>query len=145
VSADAYLDLAARQISAPVKARRRAAETRRERAREKALAERDAQFQTWQRECREQLDAALAGPYGEKLAALLGALESLTLETADALIQRAHADGWDAADGDTRFLVLRLIDAAIVRLRERAGLEPFADPMFDRPPDAFLTLRGVLR
>jgi len=142
---NAFLDLAERQIPATVKARRRAAETRRERAREKAFTERDAQFQTWQREHREQLDAALAGPYGEKLAALLGALESLTLETADALIQRAHADGWDAADGDTRFLVLRLIDAAIVRLRERAGLAPFDDPLFHQPPDAFLTLREMLR
>src|SRR5262249_14647096 len=126
-------------------ARRRAAETRRARAQEKALAERDAMFRHWQREHREQLDTALAGPHGAKLAVLLGALESLTLETADALIQRAHADGWDAADGDTRFLVLRLIDAAIVRLRERGGLEPFDDPLFDQPPDTFLTLRSLLR
>jgi len=144
VSADAYLDLAKQQIPAPVRARRRAAETRRERAREKALAERDAQFRAWQREHREQLDAALAGPHGAKLAALLGALESLTLETADALIEHVRADDWAAADGDMRFLALRLVDAAIVRLRERAGLEPFDDPL-DQSPDAFLTLRSLLR
>jgi len=142
---NAFLDLAERQIPAPVKARRRAAETRTARAQEKALAERGAQFRVWQREHREQLDAALAGPLGAKLAALLGALESLTLETIDGLIERVRADDWVSADGDTRFLVLRSINAAIVRLRERAGLEPFDDPPFDLPPDTFLTLRELLR
>jgi hypothetical protein len=141
---NAFLDLAERQIPATVKARRRAAETRRERAREKALAERDAQFRTWQREHRERLDAALAGSHGAKLATLLGFLESLTLETADALIECVRADDWAAADADTRFLVLRLINAAIVRLREQAGLEPFDDPLDDRP-DAFRVIRGLLR
>ena len=145
VNADAYLDLAERQIPAPVKAQRRAAETRREHAREKALAERDAQFQTWQREHREQLDAALAGPHGAKLAALLGFLEGLTLAAVPRTLERVRADDWAAADGDTRFLVLRLINAAIVRLREQAGLQSFDDPMFDQPPDPFLVLRGVLR
>ena len=145
MSADAYLDLAERQIPATVKARRRAAETRRARAQEKALVERDAMFRHWQRERRAQLDAALAGPQGEKLAALLGVLESLTLETADALTQRVQADSWDAADEDTRSLVLHLIGAAIVRLRERGGLEPFDDPLFDQPPDTFLALRSLLR
>jgi hypothetical protein len=140
VSADAYLDLAA-----TVKARRRAAETRRERAREKALAERDAQFQIWQRAHREQLDAALAGPHGAKLAALLGFLEGLTLAAVPRTLERVRADAWAAADADTRFLVLCLINAAIVRLRERAGLEPFDDPMLDQPPDPMLVLRGVLR
>jgi hypothetical protein len=143
---NAFLALAERQIiPAPVKAQRRAAETRRARAQEKALAERAAQFLVWQREHRAQLDAALTGPHGAKLAAFLGFLECLTLETIVTLVERVRADGWISADADTRFLVLRLADAAIVQLRERAGLEPFEDPMFDRPPDAFLVLREMLQ
>src|SRR5262249_561952 len=71
VSADAHLELAERQTPGPVKARQRAAETRRARAQEKALAERDAQFRRWEHERREQLAAALAGPQGPALAALV--------------------------------------------------------------------------
>jgi hypothetical protein len=67
------------------------------------------------------------------------------LETADALIEHVRANDWASADGDMRLLALRLADAAIVRLRERAGLEPFDDPLPDQPSNAFLSLRELLR
>jgi hypothetical protein len=34
---------------------------------------------------------------------------------------------WRAADANTRFLILTLVDAAIIRLREAAELPPFDD------------------
>jgi hypothetical protein len=142
---NAFLELAERQISAPVKARRRAAEARRARAKEKALAERDTQFRHWKREHRQELDAALAGPHGGALARLVAFLDTMTMESGQALIERIRVDNWPAADDATRFLVLRLASAAIVRLRERNGLPPFDDPLFDQPPNVFLILRELLR
>src|SRR5262249_56003932 len=138
---NAFLDRAERQVLAPVKARRRATETRRARAQAKALAERDAQFRRWKHEHREELDAALAGPHGGALARLVAFLDTMTMESASALVERVRADDWPSADDDMRFLALRLVGEAIMRLRERSGLEPFDDPLFDRPPSAFLVLR----
>jgi hypothetical protein len=133
---NAFLDLAERQIPAPVKARRRAAEKRAATREEKALAERDAQFRHWQREHRAELDAALAGPHGGALARLV--LDAMTLESDRTLIEQVRPDDWRTADGDIRFLVLRLVGEAIMRLRERNGLPPFDDPLLDQPPSAFL-------
>jgi hypothetical protein len=142
---NAFLDLAERQVPAPAKARRRAAETRRARAQERALAERDAQFRHWQREYRKELDAALVGPHGGALARLIAFLDAMTMESANALVEHVRADGWHSADASTRFLVLHLIGAAIVQLREQSGLPPFDDPLFDQPPNVFLALREMLR
>jgi len=142
---NAFLDLAERQIPAPVKARRRATETRRAHAQEKALAERGAQFRHWEREHREQLDAALAGPHGDALTRLITFMDKMTMESANTLIEYVRADGWRSADADIRFLVLHLIGGAIMRLREYNGMPPFDDPLFDRPPNAFLVLREWLR
>jgi hypothetical protein len=142
---NAFLDLAERQVLAPVKARRRATETRRARAQAKTLAERDAQFRRWKHEHREGLDAALAGPHGGALARLVAFLDAMTMESANALVECVRADGWHSADTSTRFLVLHLIGAAIVQLREQSGLPPFDDPLFDQPPNVFLALREMLR
>jgi hypothetical protein len=140
-----FLDLAERQTPAPVKARRRATETRRARAQEKALAERDAQFRHWKHKHREQLDVALAGPHGDALARLVAFLDAMTVESASTLIECVRAGAWHSADADTRFLVLHLVGAAIVRLREQNGMPPFDDPLFDQPPNVFLVLREMLR
>jgi hypothetical protein len=142
---NAFLDLAERQILAPVKARRRAAEKRAATRGEKALAERDAQFRHWQHEHRAELDAALAGRHGGALAALVAFLDAMTMESANALVEHVRADGWTSTDASTRFLVLRLVGEAIMRLRERNGLPPFDDPLFDQPPNVFLILRELLR
>ena len=62
---DAFLDFAERQTPAAVKARQRAAAKRREKAKEKALQERDDLFRLWKQWRHERLEALLAGPYGE--------------------------------------------------------------------------------
>jgi len=142
---NAFLDLAERQIPAPVKARRRAAEKRAATREEMALAERDAQFQHWQREHRAELDAALAGPHGGAFTRLIAFLDAMTLESPATLVDVVRTGDWHSADADTRFLVLHLVGAAIWRLRELNGLPPFDDPLFNQPPNAFLTLREELR
>ena len=69
----------------------------------------------------------------------------MTMESPNALVEYVRADSWHSADADTRFLVLHLISAAIVQLRERNGLPPFDDPLFGQPPNVFLILRELLR
>ena len=69
----------------------------------------------------------------------------MTMESTTVLVEHVHTDGWNSTDANTRFLALHLIGGAIVRTRERAGLAPFDDPLFDQPPDAFLILREMLR
>ena len=69
----------------------------------------------------------------------------MTLGDASALLAHVKQGPWRDSDADTRFEILSLVDAAIVQLRERAGMEPFDDPSFDRPPNVFLLLREWLR
>jgi hypothetical protein len=139
---NAFLELAERQISAPVKARQRAVEKRAMRKAER-LAERDCMFQAWKHWRREQLDAALAGPHGGTLQALIAFLT--TMKSSSALIEHVRAGNWQTTDADTRFLALHLINAAIIQLREQQGLVPFDDPLPGAPPAAFLVIRELLR
>jgi hypothetical protein len=140
---NAFTDLAERQISAPVKARQRAAEKRVTRKQEKALAERAAQFRNWKREQRERIEALLAGPYGGAAQAPLAFLDTLALDQAPALVALVKAGPWREADADTRYRVLSLISAAIVAVREQHDLPPFDDPLPPRT-NAFLTIRSYL-
>ena len=70
-----------------------------------------------------------------------------TLGAAAALIALVKRGPWRTADADTRFEVLALIDAAIVTLRERAGLPPIDDtlPWTDEPLTVFQVIREMLR
>ena len=141
---NAFLELAERQISAPAKARQRAVEKRAMRkAEQKALAERDCMFRAWTHWRREQLDAALAGPHGGALQALIAFLT--TMKSSSALIEHVRTGNWKAADADMRFLVLHLVNSAMVRLHEERGLPPFDDGLPGEPPTAFQIIREMLR
>jgi hypothetical protein len=136
--------VAERQICAPQKARQRAAERRREalreRARERATLERA--WHAGQRKCAQEF---LAGPHGDAARALCRLLDNLTLADADALITAVGAGPWCETDADTRFQVLRLVDAGIVALRGKHGLPPFDDALPGEPPTAFEIIREHLR
>jgi hypothetical protein len=142
---NAFTDLAERQIAAPRKARMRAAEARAACRAEKALAERDDLFRLWKHARRAQVDAALAGPHGEALSQLVVFLDQATMVSVVGLTELVRAGDWGAADPDVRFLVLDLIGNAIMRLRERDGLEPFDDGLPGEPPTTFQIVRELLR
>jgi hypothetical protein len=143
---NAYLEYAETQITAPAKRQSRRAETRAQRAREKELRERDQLFALWRKHHRAQRDALLAGPHGTAAQALIGFMKTMSLNDGAMLIDLVFAGPWRGADADTRFVVLQLIDAALVRLRERNGLEPFDDalPFSDEPDTAFQIIRQEL-
>lgn len=84
----------------------------------------------------------IAGPYAGTAEALIAFLRQLTLSDGDQLIEMARA--WQAASRTTRFLVLQLIDEAIINLRERNGLPPFDDPIFEEGDNVFISIRKIL-
>ncbi len=143
---NAFLDLADRQIAAPVKARHRAAESRAMRAAERKaiIIKRDRLCDEWQRWHEERRDALLAGPHAAAAQALLDFLETMTLSDGAALIAQIERGPWRGADADTRFEILSLIDACIVSLRERGGLPPFDDALPGEPLNVFLVVREAL-
>jgi hypothetical protein len=138
-----FLDVAELQVSAPRKARARAAEKR---AAAK-LDERDKLAEKRHAAQRKRLDALLAGPHGSAAQALIAFLQGMTLASAGELVEVVRAGPWLTADADTRFEVLALVDTEIVALRERHELVPFDDalPFSDEPPGAFLQLREWLK
>jgi hypothetical protein len=139
---DAFLDFAERETPAAVKARQHAVEKRREKAKEKALRERDDLFQFWRQWRHERIETLLAGPHGAKTQALLAFLQTMSLEDGPQLIEFVRADDWHRADP---FEILSLIDAALTTLREQHGLPPFDDARPDEEPTAFLIIREVFR
>jgi hypothetical protein len=141
MKAAAFEVLAARQISAPRKARARTAERR---AAEKALRERDKQCAAWRRWQQKQFEELLAGPYGACARPLVAFLNALTLDQAPELITLVECGPWRSADPETRYQILRRIDSSIARARERAGLAPFDDALPDEPPTAFQIIREAL-
>jgi hypothetical protein len=121
---NAFLDLAERQIRAPVKARQRAAERR---AEINKPSQESAQLKEWRQWRDGQLNDALAGASGLAIAGLIGHLRSVThwaeIDSGGILAT------WRSADSDTQFIVRRLISDRIAELREAAGLPPFDDPL----------------
>jgi len=140
MTVDPFLDLAARQIASPVKARMRAAQKR---AMTKALKERDDAHHLWRLWRRERVEALLAGPHGDDARALVDFLEQMTLASTNELVNFIQRGPWREADDDTRFEILSLVDAAIIALREKVELPPIDDPIDGT--DAFLEIRSMLR
>jgi hypothetical protein len=113
--------------------------------RDKALVDRDRQFEDWLRWQQRQIDDALVGPHSAELAELIKVLADVTLDQAAQLVALLQAGSWRTADPDTRYLVIRLCGSRLVSLREAADLPPFDDPLPHEPPDTFLVLREMLR
>jgi hypothetical protein len=142
---NAFTEIGARQISAPAKARQRATEKRARKTEQKVLAERDTLHHGWKRWRHKRVEALLSGPHGSAARDLIAFLTDMTLSDASALLARVKQGPWRDSDADTRFEILSLVDAAIVRLRERADMEPIDDALPGQLPNGFLLLREWLR
>jgi hypothetical protein len=114
-------------------------------ARDETLEKRNRMVALWCRWRQQQVDDALLGPHGSALAELMQFLGGLTLETEPALVELVRKGPWRSADPDTRYLIMRLVGSRLAELREAAGLPPFSDPLPGDPPNAFLTIRELLR
>jgi hypothetical protein len=145
MTANLFLNVADQQISAPVKARQRAADRRAQTRIDKEEADRERLMKAWCAIQQRQIDDALIGPFGAQVAALLAFLKELTLEREAELVGFVQADSWRSANADIRFLAMRLVGGRLATLRENAGLAPFDDPLPDEPPSTFLRIREWLR
>src|SRR5262249_26028720 len=99
-------------------------------------------LRAWRRHRRERLAALLAGPYAEAVRALLDFLKSMTGPSA--LIDFVKQGPWRDADPDVRTEILMLLDAVIVKRRERMAMAPFDDALPGQPLNVFLILREQL-
>jgi hypothetical protein len=79
-------------------------------------------------------------PDGEPAQALLTFLKTMTRPPA--LIDFAKTRPWANAGADVRFEILALLDATIIRRRERMELDPFDDALPGKSENAFLILRA---
>lgn len=61
-----------------------------------------------------------------------------------ALIDFIASGPWSDADADTRFELLALVDATIIRRREHMGRVPLVDALPGQPDNLFLILREQL-
>jgi hypothetical protein len=84
----------------------------------------------------------LTGPYAEPAQALLTFLKNM--KSPSALLDFITAGPWCGADEDVRFEILSLVDAMIVRRRERMGLPAFDDALPDQQDNVFPILRAHL-
>jgi hypothetical protein len=109
---------------------------------QKALAEKRYELRQWRQWRRERVEALLAGPYGESTQALFAFFKTMTGPSA--LIDYIAAGPWSDADERVRFEILALVDAVIIRRREKMGLPPFDDAIGDMPLNGFLLVREQL-
>ncbi len=136
-----FTTLAEKQISNPIKARSRATAKRAEKKKE----DQETLHRLWRKWHNERKAALLSGPHAEAANALTTFLESMSLDQGEDLI--IMLGPWREADRDTRFVVLSMVSAAIVYLRECHGLAPFDDalPFSDEEPTVFELAREMLR
>ncbi len=145
-----FLTFANKSMSWSVKKQLRAEEKRsmnraQKKAVIKALNERDLLMRLWKRWRQDLLTTALQNKHQDDIQKLIDFLQTLTLQDEGRLVKVVRLGQWQTAHKDIRFLVLRLIDAKLIALREKAELDPFDDPLPGQPLDAFLTLRNELR
>jgi hypothetical protein len=134
-----FLNLAERQISARRKTQTGAAKKRAVKTDDRKHL--SGLYARWRRERLEMLVAA----HGEAACTLLSFLDRMTINQAAELIVLIEQGPWRYANADVRFEVLALVDAAIIRLREKQGLVPFDDPLVGEPANVFQIIRESLR
>ncbi len=138
---NAFLDFADR--TAPMRARK-SSTAKQDKAKARKDKEREqlsAVYRKWREDSHKAL---LAGPHGAAAGELLDFLRRMNPSNGKALLELITAGPWDRADADTRFEVLRQIDAAIIARREHDGLDPFDDALPGQPNNLFLLIREQL-
>lgn len=104
--------------------------------------ENDRQLRAWRAWRNDRVRALLAGRYGDAVRELLRTLKELPAPKV--LWTQLEAGPWRAADADTRYEILCLVDHAIIKHRGMQGLLPFNDPVPGQPDNLFLRLRDLL-
>lgn len=138
-----------RQIVQATRAKRRAAAKRAPMVPVTALEkeQRRQQFQArrWRHDRRRRIREAVESAEHPGWKDLARILRRLDLERPEELLEHIQNAKWlSEAELDIRYLVLSIIDTAIIRLRERNGLEPFDDALPGEEPTVFELARRMI-
>jgi hypothetical protein len=98
---------------------------------EKQIAEDSAQFRRYRRAKAAEYRAALAGPYGALVEKLHDVLKLATIDAVDSVIGIVEEIVHQDIPADVGYVLLGMIDDAIIRIREQNGLAPFDDAILD--------------
>src|SRR5262249_52489558 len=112
-------------------------------ARERELADNARLLRAWRAFHREERHAVLAGPHAATLVELFRAFANIECVKPAQLIGLVGLIDWAKIDANTRLVTLHEVNTAIVRYREKRGLEPIDDPLDDRP-NTFQVIRKIL-
>jgi hypothetical protein len=111
---------------------------------EKELADINVLLRDWYAWHRELCSRACAGPHGLFVEQLLEILRELTLDDGAVLVTFIRSQDWHAVDRDVREICLFGIDGCITKLREKAGLPAFSDPLEGQPANVFMIVKRML-
>jgi hypothetical protein len=111
-------------------------------AKEKELADNARLLRAWKRWHREQLEEALIGLHSDVLVQLMIQLKHL--REARGLLNFIEAQDWASIDAETRLIALHEINVAVMRLRERNGMEPIDDPLPGQAENLFRRIKQTL-
>lgn len=117
-------------------------------AAEKALAEKDRLLRQANAQKRRELANLYADEqWGERLRKFGATLNHFGIEHSDEMVAYVHREArWlrHEAPDDIRHMALHLVGERIQRIRARAGLVPFDDPLPGEEPDTFLLCKAEL-
>lgn len=112
---------------------------------EKRLVEKDRLYRNYALDLRRRTVALREGPHGREICELMRWMKGMGLKSGPELVARVEAATWarEMGIGD-RHLLLSIIGGAIRVLREREGLPPLDDPLWDQPPNVFERCKAIL-
>jgi hypothetical protein len=108
---------------------------------QKNFADEHYLLRQWLRWRRERTEELLAGPYGAAARALVALVKTASPK---AILRAVITGPWLTADRSVRAEIIALVDAAIIKRREAAGLRPLDDSPDDEKPNLFLRIRNHL-
>jgi hypothetical protein len=114
---------------------------RRKFAKDKEVEDNARLLRAWCRWHAEMLEEALAGVHRDVLERLMEQLKAL--RSARELVDFINAQNWEAVDADTRLIALHEINQAIMKLREKSGMEPISDPLPGQPDNTFRIIKHI--
>lgn len=118
-------------------------------AADKALDERDRAYRRYRTIKKAEFTRLCADPqWGERLRKFAATLGHFGIEDADTMIAYVQREAsWlrQEAPDDIRFAALQSVDRRIVRIRQRAGLAPFDDPLPNGDDDVWQLCKRGLR
>jgi hypothetical protein len=114
-------------------------------AAEKEQRDNTVQFARYKRAVRAEHQALVNSEHGAKVRMLLSLLKQLTPQSTNSLVDYVREAKWiGRCDDDQRFVILGMIDFAIMRARIRAGLPTFDDALPGEPDNLFLIIRKII-